>query len=217
MSEPVNVDNFVRAETDRMFAALQAQAGGVNQLHHDREPTSIDKQTVIRMNRDTLYSVAIVDISQGATLTIPDAGDRYVSVMVVNQDHYLNRVFHDAGDYALTVDEFDTPWVTVAARILVDPADSDDVKAVNALQDQFALATKSADAFEMPDYDTASFDATREALLTLIWSAGCQLRRGRWPRWFAGSGSAGGAHWLSSTSVSRLICAGWCRMTGYAK
>jgi hypothetical protein len=64
-----------------------------------------------------------------------------------------------------------------------------------------------------------SFGATRvgEHLETLIWSAGCQLRRGRWPRWFAGSGSAGGAHRLSSTSVSRLICAGWCRMTGYAK
>ena len=167
MSTPVNVDNFVRAETDRMFAALEAQAGGVNQIHHHREPTPIDEQTVIRMNRDTLYSVAIVDISQGATLTIPDAGGRYVSVMVVNQDHYVNRVFHDAGDYALTVDEFDTPWVTVAARILVDPADSDDVKAVNALQDQFALAAKSSDAFEIPEYDTASFDTTREALLTL--------------------------------------------------
>jgi hypothetical protein len=30
-------------------------------------------------------------------------------------------------------------------------------------------------------------------------------------------GRRGGAHRLSSTSVSRLICAGWCRMTGCAK
>ena len=28
---------------------------------------------MIRMNRDTLYSLAIVDISEGATLTVPDA------------------------------------------------------------------------------------------------------------------------------------------------
>ena len=67
----VGVDNFVRAETDRMFAALQAEAGGVNIFRHNREPTSIDHQTVIRMNRDTLYSFAIVDISQGATVTVP--------------------------------------------------------------------------------------------------------------------------------------------------
>ena len=85
MSIAVNVDNFVRAETDRMFAALQADAGGVNRLNHNRTPTPIEHQPVIRMNRDTLYSFALVDISQGATVTIPDSGDRYLSVMVVNQ------------------------------------------------------------------------------------------------------------------------------------
>jgi hypothetical protein len=34
------------------------------------------------------------------------------------------------------------------------------------------------------------------------------------PRVLRGSSSAWGAHRLSSTFVSRLICAGWCRMTG---
>ena len=42
---PVNVDNFARAESDRMFAAIQAQAGGVNQWYHYRTPTPLDKQT----------------------------------------------------------------------------------------------------------------------------------------------------------------------------
>jgi hypothetical protein len=135
----VNVTNFERAETDRMFAAIQAQAGGVNQLFHNRVPTPVDRQTVIRMNRDTLYSGAIVDISAGATIVVPDAGRRYLSVMIVNQDHYINRVFHKPGHYDLTVEEFGTPYVLAAARVLVDPADPADVAAVNALQDQFSL------------------------------------------------------------------------------
>ena len=42
---------------------------------------AIDEQTVMRMNRDTLYSFVIVDLAAGATLTLPDAGDRYLSVM----------------------------------------------------------------------------------------------------------------------------------------
>ena len=67
----VGVDNFARAETDRMFGALQADAAGVNVLKHNREPTPVDHQPVIRMNRDTLYSIAVADISEGATLTIP--------------------------------------------------------------------------------------------------------------------------------------------------
>jgi hypothetical protein len=108
-----------------------------------------------------------VDISAGATIVIPDAGRRYVSVMIVNQDHYINNVFHDPGKYDLTVEEFGTPHVLIAVRLLVDPADPADVAAVNALQDQFALQATSARPFVMPAYDQASFDATRAALLEL--------------------------------------------------
>ena len=167
MSIAVNVENFARAESERMFASFAAEAGGVNRLSHRRAPTPVDRQTVIRMNRDTLYSAAVVDISEGATLTIPDGGKRYVSAMMVNQDHYVNRVFHEPGRHALTVDEFDTPWAAVAVRVLVDPADEHDVAAVNALQDGFAIEAASSKPFEAPDYDTASLDATRSALLEL--------------------------------------------------
>ena len=71
-----------------------------------------------------------------------------MSVMVVNQDHYINRILHQAGEHILTVEEFDTPWVAVAARILVDPGDPDDVAAVNALQDRLAVDASSAKPFE---------------------------------------------------------------------
>jgi hypothetical protein len=166
-SVKVNVDNFARAESDRMFVAIQAQVGGVNQWFHYRAPTPVDKQTVIRMNRDTLYSAAIVDISAGASLTIPEADGRYVSVMIVNQDHYVNAVLHDPGEHELTIEQFGTPHVLTAARVLVDPADPADVAAVNALQDQLGLKAGSARPFVQPDYDVASLDATRAALLEL--------------------------------------------------
>jgi len=167
MAVGVSVENFIRAETDRMFSVLQAQAGGVNQLRHSRAPTPIEDQPVIRMNRDTLYSVAIVDISEGATVELPDAGDRYISIMVVNQDHYINRILHDGGRYFLSVEEFETPWVAVGARILVDPADESDLATVNALQDQLVVDAKSSRPLEIPDYDRATFDATRNAVLEL--------------------------------------------------
>ena len=80
------------------------------------------------MNRDTLYSFAVVDISAGATLTVPDAGDRYVSVMIVNKDHYINEIFHDAR--RVRTDRRASsrrPTSLVAARILVDPNDPDDL------------------------------------------------------------------------------------------
>jgi hypothetical protein len=163
----VNVENFARGETDRMFVGLQRDAGGVNRFKHNRAPAPIDQQTVIRMNRDTLYSFAIVDLSGGAKLTVPDPGERYLSVMVVNQDHYINRVFHDAGEYEITVEEFDTPYVSIGARTLVDPRDPDDLVAVAAIQDQLMVSALAGEPFVSPKYDSDSHDRTRTALLTL--------------------------------------------------
>ncbi len=120
------------------------------------------------MNRDTLYSGAIVDISKGAVVTLPDVGDRYLSVMVVNEDHLINRVLHEPGRHELSVEEFDTPFVHLSMRVFVDPDDPDDVAVVNAAQDALALETGSEGPYEHPDYDASSLDRTRGLLLQLM-------------------------------------------------
>lgn len=167
VSTKINALNFVRAETNRMFADIANAAGGTGVWSHNRVPTPLDQQTVIRMNRDTLYSFVLADVSQGADLTLPDADGRYLSAMVINQDHYINQVFHDAGTYHLTAEEFGSPYVGIGVRILADPNDPADVAIVNALQDQLVLVSAANTPFVLPDYDTQSFDATRNALLEL--------------------------------------------------
>lgn len=167
MTDIVTVDNFVRAETDRMAARIAHDAGGTNVWFHNRVPTPFDRQPVIRQNRDTLYSGAVVDVSEGARITIPDAGERYLSVMVINQDHYVPHIFHTPGVHELTLDEVDTPFVVLAVRVLVNPNDQGDVAAANALQDAIHIDAASATPFTYPDYDAASFDATRDHLLAL--------------------------------------------------
>lgn len=163
----VNIDNFVRAETAAQIDRALKMTGGVNKWAHNRQPIPLDKQNVIRMNRDTLYSSAIVDISKGATLTLPDPGKRYMSMMVVNEDHYVNKVFHKGGVYKLTMKEFDTPYVILAARTLANPIDPEDIKAANALQDQIKIKAASARPYTHPNYDKASYEATYKSLLKL--------------------------------------------------
>jgi hypothetical protein len=167
MSIHVNADNFVRAETDRMFADIQRDAGGVNTFRHNREPASIETQTVIRLNRDTLYSFAVVDLSEGATLTVPEAGERYLSVMLLDQGHFIRAVLHGGGTHDLAALAPGAEYLLVAVRTLVDPFDPADIAEVARLQDAIELDAASARPYEMPDYDTASLDATRSALLSL--------------------------------------------------
>ena len=168
MSIHVSADNFVRAETDRMFADLQRDAGKINAFSHNRTPAAIDHQTVIRLNRDTLYSFGVVDLDGGATLTLPEHGARYVSAMVVNNDHYINAVYHDAGRYELTESVHGTRYVMVGVRIFADPNDPADLAEVAKLQDQLELTATSVTPFVYPDYEATSLDATRDALLALV-------------------------------------------------
>jgi hypothetical protein len=163
----VNVDNFALAETAAQFDRALKLMGGVNKWFHLREPSPLDKQTVIRMNRDTLYSAVIVDISEGAEFTMPHSGKRYMSVMVINENHYLNRVFHKAGTYKLTIEEFGTPFVMLSARTLVDALDPADIKEANDLQDQLKVKSASAKPYAHPKYDDASYQVTYDALLEL--------------------------------------------------
>ena len=65
---PVTVDSFVRAETDN-YLATNAKEAALGKLSHHREPASIDNQTVIRLNRDTLYSFGVFDLG-AAPVTI---------------------------------------------------------------------------------------------------------------------------------------------------
>ena len=70
----VTPDNFLRAETDLYFGSA-VKDGGFAKFFHHRAPTPIDQQSVIRMNRDTLYSAAVFDLNAGpVTITLPAAG-----------------------------------------------------------------------------------------------------------------------------------------------
>jgi hypothetical protein len=88
---PVTVDNFVRAESDRYFARFLQESGGqLGKFHHDRNIASVDNQPVIRNNRDVLLSFAVLDLGAGpATITLPDPGKRFMSILVISQDHYM--------------------------------------------------------------------------------------------------------------------------------
>jgi hypothetical protein len=69
------------------------------------------------MNRDTLYATAIVDTSKGATLTIPEIRDRYLSVLLVDNDHYCPDVIYTSGTHQLPTDtKYGFPAGLVEAR-----------------------------------------------------------------------------------------------------
>jgi hypothetical protein len=165
---PVTADNFTRAETDTYFANIVKQAGGPGRFLHRRELEPIDNQLVIRGNRDTLYSAAVFDLDAGpVTITLPDPGQRFMSLIVIDQDQYTPAVYYGAGSHTFTRDQIGTRYLMLALRTLVDPTDPEDLKTANALQDAVKLDVRSPGRFAVPNWDPVSQKKVRDALLTL--------------------------------------------------
>nr|WP_208402734.1 DUF1214 domain-containing protein [Lysinibacter cavernae] len=149
-----------------MFARLAAGVG-VGAWNHTHELKPLDDQPIIRQNRDTLYSSAIIDVREDVTVTLPDTGDRYISVWVISQDHYGPVILSTPGDHVLTRELIDTDYAALIVRILVDPNSQDDVAEVNRLQDALTITGGGTGSFPLAEYDEQSQTETREALLTL--------------------------------------------------
>lgn len=167
-TQRVTVDLFKRAETDTYFARFVKEGGGVGTFHHAREPASIDHQTVIRLNRDTLYSTAVVDLDAGpVTVTLPNADERFMAMQVIDEDHYTPLVVYEPGAHTFSKEQIGTRYVAFAVRTFVDPGNAADLKAVHALQDALQLQQPRAGVWSIPNWDPVSLKAIRESLLAL--------------------------------------------------
>lgn len=165
--EIVTVDNFVRAETD-MTLKRYVDQGAFGKLLHLRQPTPIDKQDVIRMNRDTLYSFGIFDLDASpVTILKPDSEGRFQSMLIINQDHSMQPAEHGAGSFTLTKEKIGTRYVIVGFRTFMNANDPKDIKTANDLQDKIEIEQEKVGSFEIPDWDEASLGKVREAINVL--------------------------------------------------
>lgn len=164
----VTIDNFTRAESDMYFASTIKLAGGIGRFDHRRELMPIDAQTVVRANRDTLYSAAVIDLDAGpATVILPDAGGRFMSLMALDEDQYAFGVWYGACAVTFTRERVGTRYMMAAVRTLVDPTTPGDFERAHALQDRIGIEQPRAGRFEVPDWDAASQGRVRDALVAL--------------------------------------------------
>lgn len=166
----VTADNFVRAETDMYFAGhLKRPGAALGKISHDREVASVDNQPVIRYNRDVLLSSGLFDLGAGpVTIKIPDPGNRFLSILVINEDHYDPFAEFGGGTYTLTQENVGTRYCVVALRTFIDPNDPKDIEKAHALQDAVTVSQPGGPGkLELPVWDIASQNRIRDSLLAV--------------------------------------------------
>ncbi|WP_423746600.1 DUF1214 domain-containing protein [Haladaptatus sp. SPP-AMP-3] len=166
-SVPVTWENFPRAQLHSEMES-QAENGAFGEFYHYRTLLPLDEQIEALPNRDTLYSFGFFDLTEPVTITKPDTGDRYQSMVVLNEDQYEKMFEYEPGKYTLTQDAIGTRYASVLVRTFVDPNDPDDVATAHQLQDELAVSQDaSITTFEIPNWDRQSRKELFDALVTV--------------------------------------------------
>ena len=127
------------------------QMDNFGKLVHSREPYDVNNQVTIRANRDTLYSFGVFDVTSPLTVTLTEPGNRYQSLMVINQDHSIAAEYGPK-EIILDKNNVGTWYVFLAIRTFMDPNDEADIKAAHELQDSVLTRQDDKGSFDVPDW-----------------------------------------------------------------
>ena len=146
-------ENFALAESQIIFKsyvskiAAATNTNGVGVFMHNRTAADPKNRTIVRLNFDTQYSSAIVDLSEEATLTMPETDGRYQSAWFITEEHYNPMAINKPGTYKINEENMGSKYVIIVIRTQVNMSDPDDLEIVHKLQDRVVLSQKDRGSY----------------------------------------------------------------------
>ena len=113
----VDAFNYVRAETDLQLKGYAKKYKAFGKFVHSRKAYDVHKQVTQGGNRDTLYSFGVFDLSKSPlTVELPKTNGRYMSMMIVSQDHDVFPARYAPGKWTITQKEIGTRYIISRSR-----------------------------------------------------------------------------------------------------
>ena len=161
---PVTVSNYVRAETDLQFKGYAEKFQAFGKFAHGRQHYPIDNQVTHSGNRDTIYSFGVFDLGKSPlTVTLPDPQGRYMSLMLISEDHDIYPAMYAPGTYGFSKELIGTRYIMLGIRTFADPNDPKDMKKAHALQDAVNVQQADAGKLVVPHWDEEQVLKLRKA------------------------------------------------------
>jgi hypothetical protein len=149
----VTDENYALAETQVIFTeyvnriAEGTGTNGVGVFKHNKQPVDPKDRTVMRINFDTQYSFAVLDLTEDVVLTMPETNGRYQSAWFITEEHYNPMAITQPGLYTITKEMTGSKYTMIAIRTQVNMQDAADLKIVSNLQDQIKLTQKDRGSY----------------------------------------------------------------------
>ena len=154
------------SETDFNIKRSLAKAA-INDWAHQSDVNNVETQQVIRENQDVVYSSAVVDVREGATLSVPE-GDTYHIIQIIDQQNYIVDVVYPGKSLTITPENLTYGnYVYLNMRIRKLPDGDGGIEATHKLQRMAKIEARSAVPYTTPDIviDQAKMEAIRMALI----------------------------------------------------
>lgn len=141
----VTDENYGLAETQMIFndyvskIAKATNSNGTGVFMHNKKPLDPKDRTVMRINFDTQYSFIVLDLTEEATLTMPETNGRYQSAWFITEDHYNPMAFNKPGEYIINQENTGSKYVMIIMRTQVNMKDPTDMDIVSKLQDELKI------------------------------------------------------------------------------
>ena len=162
----VTAHNYVQAETDWNFAGQQKQAA-INTWTHNERVTE-ENQTIIRSNADVTYSLALVDVSKGATFSIPKRKNGALQLIhFMDENHLTHGVIYAGESITITPKDLTSgEYVYILARTQI----SDDLEETKRAQHSMVIKANAARPYVSKGYKAKDVKAMRQNLIGEVYS-----------------------------------------------
>ena len=148
----ITTSNYAFAETEVILSEYVQKiskatcSGGVGVYRHLRTAMDPTDRTIVRPNFDTLYSFAVLDLKNPATIVMPKT-DRLMILSIVSGEHYMPLVVSEPGSYSITEELVGTRYAFSIIRTQVNMNDASDIKKVASIQDKVKIIQSSKGEF----------------------------------------------------------------------
>jgi hypothetical protein len=162
----VTLDNYVQAETDWNFLE-QMKSTPINQWLH-KPPVTMENQTIIRSNADVVYSLAAVDVSKGATFSIPKRENGAMQLMqLIDENHFTKAVVFAGESVTLAPKDLSSGnYIYILARTRI----SDDFKETKQAQESMVIDANSAVPYAAKGFNSDEVVSLRNSLIKEVTS-----------------------------------------------
>lgn len=139
------------SESDFNFKRSLAKAP-INKWAYQSDLSRVETQQVIRENQDGIYASAVVDVSEGATFSIPE-GDHYQIIQIIDMQNYVAGVVYAGESLTITPNELTYgTHVYLNMRVPILSEEKGGIKETLRLQKLATIDAKSSKPYVTPDF-----------------------------------------------------------------